>query len=61
MYFPPICTVPNWGKKYHFGKGGGGENMIFGKIYTPAMRYIVQCTCSLYNLENKYVEGLGVD
>ena len=20
---PPICTVPTWGKKYHFGKGGG--------------------------------------
>ena len=22
--FPPICTVPTWGKKYHFGRGKGG-------------------------------------
>ena len=23
IYFPSICTVPTWGKKYHFGGGGG--------------------------------------
>ena len=28
-YFPPICTVPTWGKKYHFQHGGGGEEYDF--------------------------------
>ena len=36
IYFPvpPICTVPTWKKKYHFGKGGGGEYYFLGK-YIP--------------------------
>jgi len=37
IFPPPICTVPSWRKKSHFGKGGG-KNMIFGKIYTPGLR-----------------------
>ena len=39
IYFPvpPICTVPTWKKKYHFGKGGG-RILFFGKIYTPPVR-----------------------
>ena len=32
-YFPPICTVPTWGKKISFWKGGG--EILLGEIYTP--------------------------
>jgi len=36
---PPICTVPTWGKKYHFGKGWGeGRIRFFGEIYTPELQ-----------------------
>ena len=34
-YFPPICTVPSWGEKYHLEMGGGGKKMIFGRNINP--------------------------
>ena len=33
-YFPPICTVPTWGKKYHL-EMGGGEEYDFWEKYKP--------------------------
>ena len=34
IYFPPICTSPIFGGKYHFGKGGG-KNIIFEENIYP--------------------------
>ena len=34
IYFPPICTVPTWGKKYFERVGGEEEYNFLGK-YIP--------------------------
>ena len=39
IYFPPICTVPTWGKLYNFDKGRGKECDLRGKyvsLLTPS-------------------------
>ena len=33
--FPHICMASTWGKSIISERRGRGENMIFGKIYTP--------------------------